>query len=262
MNGLYLNPLLSALRPPRPPLIAVVTDPVSVPAIWYHPKVDLYIVPTEIARERLILNGVAPDKVRLAGLPVAASFCGRAGDKARLRTELGWRIGCPVGLLVGGREGMGPVYEIAQAISWAGLECELAVVAGRNQALRASLEAATWKVPTHIYGFVTEMADLMCAADVLVTKAGPATIWEAFGAGVPIVLYDYLPGQEEGIVTYVENSSAGRVALSPQAVVDVLRGWFGPEANPQAVAQAALNAQKLARPDAAARIAELIWQNS
>ncbi len=262
MNGLYLNPLLSALRPPRPPLIAVVTDPVSVPAIWYHPTVDLYIVPTEIARERLILNGVAPDKVRLAGLPVAASFCGRAGDKARLRTELGWKIGCPVVLLVGGVEGMGPVYEIAQAISWAGLECELAVVAGRNQALRASLEAATWKVPTHIYGFVTEMADLMCAADLLVAKAGPATIWEAFGAGVPIVLYDYLPGQEEGIVTYVENSSAGRVALSPQAVVDVLRGWFGPEANPQAVAQAALNAQKLARPDAAARIAELIWQNS
>jgi 1,2-diacylglycerol 3-beta-galactosyltransferase len=259
VHPLYLTPLLSALRPPRPPVITVVTDPVSVHAIWYHPKVDLYIVATEAARERLILNGVAPDKVRLAGLPVASRFCVPASDKARLRSSLGWRIGCPVVLVVGGGEGMGPVSEIAQTISSAGLDCELAVVAGRNQALRASLEAAPWKVPTHIYGFVTEMPDLMCAADVLVTKAGPATLWEAFGAGLPIVLYDYLPGQEEGNVTYVENSGAGRVALGPQAVVDVLREWLGPQADPRALAQAALNAQKLARPDAAARIAELIW---
>ncbi len=262
VHAIYLTPLLSALRQPRPPLITLVTDPVSVHAVWYHPQVDLYIVATETARQRMMLNGVAPDKLHLAGLPVAAAFCGRAGDKARLRSELGWRTGRPVVLVVGGGEGMGPVYEITQAISSAGLDCELAVVAGRNQALRASLEAATWKVPTHIYGFVTEMADLMCAADVLVTKAGPATIWEAFGAGVPIVLYDYLPGQEEGNVTYVENSGAGRVALSPQAVVDVLREWLGPQADPHALGQAALNAQKLAQPDAAARIAELIWQNS
>ena len=262
VHALYLTPLLSALRPPRPPIITVVTDPVSIHAIWYHPKVDVYIVETETGRESLILKGIPPEKVHLAGLPVASRFCAPGGDKAQLRARLGWTPGCPVVLVIGGGEGMGPVSEIAQAISSAGLECELAVVAGRNQALRASLEAATWKVPTHIYGFVTEMPDLMCAADVLVTKAGPATIWEAFGAGVPIVLYDYLPGQEEGNVTYVENSGAGRVALSPQAVVDVLREWLGPQADPRVLAQAALNAKKLARPDAADRIAELIWQNS
>jgi len=258
----YLTPLLSALRPPRPPVITVVTDPVTVHAVWCHPEVDLYIAETEMARDSLVLKGVAPGRVHVTGLPVAAQFCAPAEDKAKLRARLGWGTSRPVVLVVGGGEGMGPVSEIARAISSSGLDCELAVVAGRNQALRASLEAAAWNVPMHVYGFVTEMPDFMRAADVLVTKAGPATIWEAFNAGLPMVLYDYLPGQELGNVTYVEQSGAGRLALGPQAVVGALREWFGPQARPGALAQAAQNARKQANPGAAAHIAELIWQNS
>jgi 1,2-diacylglycerol 3-beta-galactosyltransferase len=261
VHGAFLTPLVTALHPPRPPVITVVTDPVTVHAVWYQPQVDLYIAETEAARKQLISHGVAPAKVHVTGVPVASRFCVPAGDKAQLRARLGWGSSRPVVLVVGGGEGMGPVYEISQAISASGLDCELAIVAGRNQALKLSLEAATWSVPTSIYGFVTEMPDFMRAADVLLTKAGPATIWEAFATGLPIILYDYLRGQEEGNVTYVEQSGAGRLALSSQAVVEVLREWFGPQANRQALAQAAANAQKLADPCAADRIAELIWQS-
>ena len=259
VHPLYLTPLLNALGSPRPPVIMVVTDLVSIHAIWCHPDVDLYIVPTQPARERVISFGVAPAKVRVAGLPVAARFCVPVGDRAGLRARLGWGNGRPVVLAVGGGDGLGRLGEIAQAIAASGLDCELAVVAGRNQALRASLEAVTWQVPTHVYGFVTEMADLMRAADVLVTKAGPSTLCEAFSAGLPIILYDYLPGQEEGNVSYVVESGAGQLALGSRAVVEALRKWLGPQAQPQALAQAALNAKRLAQPDAATRIAELVW---
>jgi 1,2-diacylglycerol 3-beta-galactosyltransferase len=37
-------------------------------------------------------------------------------------------------------------------------------------------------------GFITNMADFMVAADVLVTKAGPGTIAEAAAVGLPIML--------------------------------------------------------------------------
>ncbi len=254
----FLMPLDNVRRHPRPPVIAVVTELMCFHALWSHPA-DLYVTPTEAARQHLISNGVAPDKVRVLGLPVSSRFSEGDGDKARLRTKLGWGSGRPVVLLVGGGEGMGAVADIARAISDSGLECELAVIAGRNQVLRASLEAASWSVPTHIYGFVTEMPDYMRAADVLVTKAGPTTLCEAFSVGLPIVVYDYLPGQEEWNANYVVESGAGRLALGPQAVVEALGELVGPHAHPQALAQAALNARKLARPDAAARIAELIW---
>jgi 1,2-diacylglycerol 3-beta-galactosyltransferase len=100
----------------------------------------------------------------------------------------------------------------------------------------------------------------MRAADVLVTKAGPGTLSEAFNAGLPILLYDFLPGQEEGNVGYVVQAGAGLWAPGPKAVVQALRQWVGPQAEAQALARAAENARKLARPDAARRIAQFIWQ--
>ncbi len=260
VHWIYLTAILNALGKPRPPVITVVTDLVTIHAWWGHPGTDLCVVPTEPARQRLLHNGLPPDKVQVVGLPVASRFCAPAGDKAHLRARLGWTSGHPLIVVVGGGEGMGPLFEISQAIAASGLPCELAIVAGRNQALRARLEAAAWPVPAHIYGFVTEMPDFMRAADILVTKAGPGTISEAFNAGLPIILYDFLPGQEEGNKGYVVDTGAGLWAPGPEAVVHALRQWIGPAAGAQALAQAAQNAQKLARPDAAQRIAAEIWQ--
>lgn len=53
------------------------------------------------------------------------------------------------------------------------------------------------------YGYVSEMAKFMVAADVLVSKAGPGTIAEASTLGLPIMLTSFLPGQEEGNVEFV-----------------------------------------------------------
>jgi 1,2-diacylglycerol 3-beta-galactosyltransferase len=260
VHWIFLTPLLQALGRPRPPVITVVTDLISIHGYWCQPHVDLCIVPTELARDRVIRNGMPVEKLRVVGLPVASRFCLPPGDKTQARVKVGWGTQRPVVLVVGGGEGMGPLFEISQAISHSGLECELAVVAGRNQALRQQLEAAAWNVPAHSYGFVTNMPDLMRAADVIITKAGPGTICEAFNAGLPIILYDYLPGQETGNVSYVVDNGAGVWAANPQAVVAALRSWIGPNAPPGALAQAAGNAQKLARPQAAETIAKMIWE--
>jgi 1,2-diacylglycerol 3-beta-galactosyltransferase len=47
-------------------------------------------------------------------------------------------------------------------------------VAGRNEKLRTRLEAQVWNQPTTIYPLSRIYAELMAAADLLVTKAGPA----------------------------------------------------------------------------------------
>jgi 1,2-diacylglycerol 3-beta-galactosyltransferase len=260
VHALYLTPMALTLGRRRPPYLTVVTDLVSIHAWWCHPQSDLIVAPSEPARSAILRHGFPAEKVRVVGLPVASRFCKPASDRARLRAQLGWGCDRPILVLVGGGEGMGPLYQMAQAISDSGLTCELVVIAGRNAALRQRLEAAAWKVPVHIYGFVTEMPDFMCAADVLITKAGPGTICEAFNAGLPMVLYDFLPGQEEGNVGYVVDAGAGVWAPDADAVVKALRRWIGPEADPHALACASENALRLGRPDAAERIAEIAWQ--
>lgn len=253
-----LTQAVRVLGPGRPPFITVVTDLVSVHRAWFAPQVDACLVPTERACRLALSYGMPADKVRVVGLPVAARFGATPGDRNALRAQLGWGRERPIVLLVGGGDGIGPLFEIAQAISEARLPCELVVVAGRNQKLLERLQAACWNLPVHIYGFVRTMPDFMHAADVLVSKAGPGTISEAFIAGLPIILYSRIPGQEEGNVALVVEEGAGVWAPSPAQVVEALRRWLDPHAGPDRLRRAAANARRLGRPNAARDAAQII----
>jgi len=251
VHPLATAPVLRALGSQRPPFVTVVTDMVTTHALWYHRRTDLCIVPTEAARQRALIFGLRPEQVQVIGLPVAERFCQPAGDRHDLRLHLGWPLDRPVILLVGGGDGMGPIEKTAHAIDEAGLPATLAVIAGRNQSLRTRLEAHHWSIPTYIYGFVREMPDFMRAADVLVTKAGPGTISEAFIAGLPIVLYSRLPGQEDGNVTYVVSEGAGFWAPQPDQIVDAVRLLVN---NREIHARMSASCHRLARPQAARQI--------
>ena len=120
---------------------------------------------------------------------------------------------------------MGPLAETAIAIDQSGLDLNLVIVTGRNVHLKNYLETLPWENPTFIYGFTHEMPDFMQAADAIVTKAGPGTIAEALVAGLPIILYARLPGQEDGNVTYVEKTGVGVWAPDPLKVVRTLTRW-------------------------------------
>jgi len=261
LHPLSTAPLVRSMRRlrsagrPRPVLATVVTDMVSTHAMWYHPGMDLCIVATEEARQSALSCKVSPERLHVVGIPVANRFCQPPGDRTALRQRLGWPQDRLVALLIGGGEGMGPLDEIAQAISQAELPLALAVVAGRNQKLKARLEAQVWSMPTFIYGFVQEMPDFMRAADMLITKAGPGTISEALNAGLPLVLFSRLPGQEDGNVSFVQTQGVGVWAPHPAEIVKVLREWIAHPARRQKVAD---RCQHVARPQAARQVADLL----
>lgn len=255
VHPLVNAPILRALRNHDVPFVTVVTDLVSTHAAWYHNKANLVIVPTEAARERAIQVGIQPDHVKVIGLPVSDRFCQLDGNREELRIRFGWPQDLPIILLVGGGEGMGPLEKVAHAINQANFQAALVVVAGRNRKLKSRLERDTWRLPTFIYGFVHEMPDFMCAADILVTKAGPGTISEAFIAGLPMILYSRMPGQEDGNVTYVVKEGAGIWAPVPERVVSTLKIWLD---HPGQREQASKECKRLARPQAAREIARAL----
>lgn len=250
-NQAYLN--VTARH--KIPFATVVTDMVSVHAFWFDPRADLVIVPTESARATGIQYGMPPERIQVAGQPVAERFRAPVADRQAFRAELGWEPDLPVILLVGGGEGMGPLERIAQAVDDARLPARLAVIAGRNESLQRRLEERQWKIPVSVFGFVKNMPELMSASDILVSKAGPGTISEAFIAGLPMILYSRLPGQEEGNVSYVTDSKAGVWAPEIGELVMALRMWLD---YPSARAEASAASRAMARPEATRQIARLL----
>ena len=235
------------------PYAIVVTDLVRAHPAWFCCDADYCIVPTEGAYERALRYGMPPERVEVVGQPVGLKFAAGVGEKLYLRGALHMDLERPAVLVIGGGEGMGPVYEIARAIASNVPPAQLIIVAGRNTALKDKLEAIQWEIPTRIYGFVTNMPELMGASDILVTKAGPGTLSEAFIAGLPVVISGFIPGQEEGNVDYTLQHHAGVYASDPEEIGRLIGEWLRPGNN--TLSQMAANAARLARPEAALVIA-------
>ena len=173
--------------------------------------------------------------------------------------QLGLPADKPTVLMVGGGDGMGPLSQVVQAIAERSPQAHLVVVTGRNETLARELNALNLPVPLQVEGFVNNMEVWMRAADILVTKAGPNTISEAFIAGLPLVLYTALPGQEEGNVSHVVDNRAGIWAPQADDAADAVIHLL---THPQARAQMAAHSQATARPEATENIARELWKLS
>lgn len=240
------------------PFLTVVTDLISVHHAWYAPGADGYILPTEQARLLYLKRGHDASKVHVLGMPIDPKYTLPMPDKKELRHKLGLELHLPTVLLVGGGDGAGGLRQAVLAISQARLPVQLMVVTGRNKRLFVYLQRlrSDLKVPARIFGFVTNMPELMHAADVIVTKAGPGSICEALACDLPIILSGYVPGQEAGNVTFVTENGAGVLARTPAEVVNALRFLIKPGS--QLLKQQLENARSLSRPRASFDIVQHI----
>ncbi|GAB1420709.1 glycosyltransferase [Anaerolineales bacterium] len=261
VHSILTRPTFDAYRrysDQNPALLTVVTDLISTHYLWYDKRTDVTMVPTEIAYDRGIEAGLDADQLLLTGLPVNPSFLDAIEDvdKSTIRADLKWDPNLPAILMVAGGDGMGTIYETARAVDARKLKCQLIIIAGKNDKLKEKLESASWNQPTLIYPFIRNMPQLMLAADILVTKAGPATICEAMIAGLPIIISDLIPGQEEGNVDFVIQNEAGVFAPKPRLVADALEEWLSNGAD--TMHRLTQNAHACAKPDAVWEIARQI----
>jgi 1,2-diacylglycerol 3-beta-galactosyltransferase len=207
------------------PVITVVTDLGRVHEGWLVPEVDAVVVPAREVYQRARERGIPVERIYHLGHPVHPKFEDVSNSKQQCRTHLGLPSEKTVALLMAGGEGGGKLLPTTLALAKSKLPLHLVVVTGRNAALRAKLNELAPSLPTPmtILGYCDNVPELMRAADLLVTKAGPGTIAEASLAEVPVVVYDFIPGQEFGNLEYVRTNGIGVVALTTNDVVRSVR---------------------------------------
>jgi 1,2-diacylglycerol 3-beta-galactosyltransferase len=242
------------------PLITLVTDLASGHASWFVSGGAMCLVPTEPVRECALACGLPAGLVQVTGLPVRPSFVEAAQQQPdQARARLGLDPDVPLVLFLSGANGMGPTVGLLKAVVRRGVRAQLVMITGRNERLRAELSSKTWPNSVRVMGFVHSIHEWMRAADVLVTKAGPSTVSEALVIGLPMVLSSALPGQERPNVEYVAQAGAAVWAPGPRrAAAEVCRLL---EAS-SVLEKMSERARPLATPDAAHRVARVIWQSA
>ncbi len=233
------------------PFVVVITDPVTLHRAWIVPKVDQVIVATPEAKQAAMAYGMPETKIKVIGMPIDPKFFLKKKDglKAKLFTVL----------LMGGGEGAGKMEEIIDEIDKQKLDVQLIVIAGRNKALEQKLKQGKgkYKMPMKVFGFTDKVHELMTEADMIVTKAGPGTIAEALATDLPIIITDWLPGQEEGNVEFVVKENVGRVSKDPAKIVDIIKEMK----DTNAFEEIKKNIKRVSKPHAAVEIAHEIFHH-
>jgi 1,2-diacylglycerol 3-beta-galactosyltransferase len=244
---------------PQLPLMVVLTDLVAVHRWWVAEGVTQYVAPTEAAAGRLHQLGVAPSRISVLGIPLRREFGTTAASAREMRTRLGLDPERSTVLLMGGGDGAGRLTATARAIGdlvERGVPpFQLVVLTGRNYRARNELEAKRWSLPVQVKGPVTNIAEYMTAADLVVTKPGSLSVSEALAMGRPLVLGRPLPGQEEGNVPYVVDAGAGVAFRSPSEAADAVEYLLSDPATRWEMGQ---RAARLSRPRATERTLDLL----
>ena len=241
----------------RVPILTVVTDLGRVHESWLSPQVDGIVVPAKEVYQRALERGIPRERLFQLGHPVHPKFEDVTESKLELRMRLGLPLDATIALLMAGGEGGGKLYPTTLALARSRIPLHLVVICGRNAALKEKLEelAPTLRAPISVLGFRDDVPELMRASDILVTKAGPGAIAEASVSELPVVVYDYIPGQEQGNLKYVRRNGIGIVALSTARAVAAVRRIVE---NPMLREQMRRRQAELAPRGASRRIAELI----
>jgi 1,2-diacylglycerol 3-beta-galactosyltransferase len=255
---LYQAPLISlfALYKISIPLIEVVTDLATVHRIWFNSSVDRLIIPTETVKALALESGVPEEKILLTGIPVHPQISLEERSDREIRQSLGWDPNVRTILAVGSKrvKGMQAALNIVNHVG-ALTPLQLAVVCGKDEELYNELHQVEWHIPTHIYNFVTNMPELMRAADLMICKAGGLIVTESLASGLPLLLIDVIPGQETGNMEYVVDHHAGAWIQDEISMLEALAHLSLNDG--QLMKDWAAAARKIGRPQAAMQVAEL-----
>lgn len=193
-------------------LVTCITD-VEAHRGWMNHETDLYLVACQSTKDELLAFGVSQEKIIIQGIPVADSL---ESSKSSRHQHI---------LLMGGGFGLLPssetfYYELAKT------GARVSVVCAKNTKLKRKLDKLN--LPNmRVYGYCQDMKSLLREADLIISKPGGVTTFEAIAAEIPFLAFSPTLPQERSNARFIEANQLGVVlpkALNqvPQAISELL----------------------------------------
>ncbi len=166
--------------------------------MWVHEGVTGYFIANEELSWRLQAAGVPAGRAIVNGIPVMPGFVLRP-DRGSAAARFSLDASKTTVLMMGGGSGMGLDAMLVRRLLEQQPDIQLVVLTGRNRSLLATLTAMVDEYPDQLraIGFTDDVPALMACADLAITKPGGLSTSECLVAGLPMLLVNPIPGQEE-----------------------------------------------------------------
>ena len=233
-------------------------EPFDSHQIWFSPVFDWSMVFSRKSRDEIVEKGLPANRLKVFPFPIKPSFSTRTQSASVLRGRLGLEKKPFTVLFFFGAEGVGPVKKFLAALIEAGISLQAVVVCGRNERLKVDLErlgaAPQGRLTLQVRGYVTNLADYIAAADIVVGKSGPNQVFETLLQNRPLVISSFLANEKE-TTNWVIGNKLGWLTRSPAHLAALLARL---SAHPQVLKAYQANIRAMRLRSGAPEIAEFL----
>lgn len=177
--------------------------------------IDYFFVAHAKMKQDLIEKGIPVFKVFVSGIPVSERFSSKF-DKNTICDSFGLNPNMRTALFfAGGQFGLGKskTFEVFELLLKTTTDLQIIAVAGKNPKMQKLFQDTVIEHNKQdlvkILSFTDKVPELMSISDFVITKPGGLTTTESLVCGLPMLVINPLPGQEEENAEFVENNQVG-----------------------------------------------------
>lgn len=228
---------------------SVVTTDYDFQGMWLTSPMNRFYVARDESRAHMVEIGLPGDRITVSGIPVRREF-NESADRDRLLARYELRGDVPILLISAGAAGGDYTKAVVTQTLAIPDAFQAVIVCGHNEKLRESITELVSSSPGRyrVIGYTTEMPALMRVATLFIGKPGGLASSECMAAGLPMVLVDPIPGQEDRNGDFLLEEGAAVRCNYETTIGYKIATLLGA---PERLARMKESARRIGRPDAA-----------
>ena len=227
----------------------------------FNKYVDYYFVSHDGMKKELHEKGIPNEKIFATGIPLSNKFLLKY-DKPTILKSFDLSPDKKTVLFFGGGEfGLGKTqtFKIFKSFVECPENIQIVAISGKNQKMKEAfenlVESLNKKDSVKILEYTNQVPELMSISDLVVTKPGGLTTTESLASGLPIVVINPIPGQEEENATYLEENKVAIWLKKDDNVEAILKDLFS---NPEKMQEMKIRARLLAKKNSTKDICKIL----
>ena len=243
--------------------IATVLTDMAIHSQWItDPEyIDYFFVSNDEMKNAMIDKNIPEFKIFVTGIPLSERFK-QTYNKSEIFNEFKLNPDKKTILFfAGGEFGLGRKRTslVFRALIRLFKDCQVIAISGKNKKMYHKMLSLVdlYKANNRIrvLDFTNKVPEIMSISSLVITKPGGLTTTESLVSGLPIVIINPIPGQEEENAEYLEKNGLAIWIKKEDNIARVLKNLYR---HPEILKKMKLNIKNYAKPDSTKDICEIL----
>ena len=226
--------------------------------------IDYFFVSNENMKQELIDKKIDSSKIYVTGIPISNKFLTNYNKEEILNNLNFSKNKKTILFFAGGEFGLGKnkTLEIFESLIKDFDNIQVIAISGKNEYMKNNFTKIVLENNKqnciNIFDYTDKVAEFMSISDLVITKPGGLTTTESLASGVPILMINPIPGQEEENAEFLENSRVGIWLKKDDNITSVLNNLINDD---NILNNLKSNIYKISKPNSTKNICDIILKS-